>query len=56
MNLKIFIDIPPWEWPEDVDKIFLETLRDDQADGPHSIWLKNSSVAQKMRLDNQIRH
>ena len=32
MDLKIFIDIPPWEWPEDADKIFLETLRDDQAD------------------------
>ena len=32
MDLKIFKDIPPWEWPEDADKIFLEALRDDQAD------------------------
>jgi hypothetical protein len=55
MNLKIIIDIPPWEWSEDADKIFLEALRDDQADRPRSIWLKNSSVAPKMRLDFQIR-
>ena len=55
MNLKIFKDIPLWEWPEDADKRFLETLRDDKADGPRSIWLKNSSVAPKMRLDFQIR-
>ena len=32
MALKIFEDIPPWEWPEDAAKIFLEVLRDDQAD------------------------
>ena len=32
MNLKSFIDTPPWEWPEDADRIFLEALRDDQAD------------------------
>jgi hypothetical protein len=31
MALKIFEDIPPWEWPEDAAKIFLEVLRDDQA-------------------------
>ena len=32
MDLKIFADTPPWEWPEDAAKIFLEVLRDDQAD------------------------
>jgi len=32
MDLKNFEDIPPWEWPEDADRIFLEALRDDQAD------------------------
>ena len=32
MGLKIFEDIPPWEWPEDAAKIFLGVLRDDQAD------------------------
>ena len=32
MELKIFEDIPPWEWPEDAAKIFLGVLRDDQAD------------------------
>jgi len=32
MKLKTYIDTPPWEWPEDADKIFLEALRDDQAD------------------------
>jgi hypothetical protein len=32
MGLKIFIDTPPWEWPEDADKMFLGILSDDQAD------------------------
>ena len=32
MDLKTLKDIPPWEWPEDADKMFLEILRDDQAD------------------------
>jgi hypothetical protein len=32
MKLKTFIDTPPWEWPEDVARIFLEALRDDRAD------------------------
>jgi uncharacterized protein (UPF0147 family) len=32
MDLKNFIDTPPWEWPEGVDKILLKALRDDQAD------------------------
>ncbi len=32
MELKTFIDIPPWEWPVDADKKFLEVLRDDQSD------------------------
>jgi hypothetical protein len=32
MKLKTFTDTPPWEWPEDADKIFLEALRNDQAD------------------------
>ncbi len=32
MGLKIFIDTPPWEWPEDADKMFLGNLSDDQAD------------------------
>jgi hypothetical protein len=32
MKLKTYIDTPPWEWPEDADKIFSEALRDDQAD------------------------
>jgi uncharacterized protein (UPF0147 family) len=32
MKLKTFLDTPPWEWPEDADKIFLEVLRNDQSD------------------------
>jgi HEAT repeat protein len=32
MKLKTFIDTPPWEWPEDAEKIFLEVLLDDHAD------------------------
>jgi len=32
MGLKIFIDTPPWEWPEDADKMFLGILSNDQAD------------------------
>jgi len=32
MDLKIFADTPPWEWPEDAHNIFLAVLRDDQAD------------------------
>ena len=32
MDLKIFQKIPPWEWPESTAQIFLDILRDDQAD------------------------
>ena len=32
MALKIFEDIPPWEWPEDAARIFLRVLADDKAD------------------------
>jgi hypothetical protein len=32
MKLKVFVDTPTWEWPEDADKIFLKALRDNQAD------------------------
>jgi len=32
MDLKIFEDTPPWEWPEDTAKTLLGVLRDDQAD------------------------
>jgi len=33
MKLKTFKDIPPWEWPQGAGKMFLEILRDDQAEG-----------------------
>jgi len=32
MNLKTLQDTPPWEWSEGAGKIFLEILRNDQAD------------------------
>ena len=32
MKLKAFIDTPPWEWPEDADRIILKALRDNEAD------------------------
>ena len=32
MDLKTLYETPPWEWPEGTAKIFLEILRDDQAD------------------------
>jgi hypothetical protein len=32
MDLKILKDIPPWDWPEDASKMFLEVLRNDGAD------------------------
>jgi len=32
MDLKTLEDIPPWEWPEGTGQIFLEILRDGQAD------------------------
>jgi hypothetical protein len=32
MDLNILKDIPPWDWPEDADKMLLVILRDDQAD------------------------
>ena len=32
MNVRILEEIPPWDWPEDADKMFLEILADDQAD------------------------
>jgi len=31
MDLKILKDLPPWEWPEDAAKTFLDILRDPQA-------------------------
>ena len=32
MDLKILYDIPPWDWPQNAAKVFLEILRNDQAD------------------------
>jgi uncharacterized protein (UPF0147 family) len=32
MNLKRLRDTPPWDWPEDAGKEFLQVLADDQAD------------------------
>lgn len=32
MDLKILKDTPPWDWPEDADKMFLDVLRNDRTD------------------------
>ena len=32
MKLKTFLETPPWDWPEDVDKIILKVLRDNSVD------------------------
>jgi hypothetical protein len=32
MDLKTLKDTPPWDWPEGIGRMFLEILRDDQAD------------------------
>jgi hypothetical protein len=32
MDLKTLDDTPPWEWPEGVDKMLLEILRDERID------------------------
>ncbi len=32
MDLKTLKDTPPWDWPEDAGKMFLEILPDDQVD------------------------
>ena len=31
MDLKSLKDTPPWDWPQDAGKKFLDTLRDDRA-------------------------
>jgi hypothetical protein len=33
MNIRTLKEMPPWEWPENAGKVFLDVLRDDQADG-----------------------
>jgi hypothetical protein len=33
MDIRTFKEMPPWEWPENAGKVFLDVLRDDQADG-----------------------
>lgn len=33
MNIMTLKDIPPWEWPPNTDKMFLDVLHDDRADG-----------------------
>ena len=33
MNIMALKDIPPWEWPPNADKMFLEVLQNDRADG-----------------------
>ena len=33
MNIKILKDIPPWQWPKNAGKMFLDVLHDDQAHG-----------------------
>ena len=37
MDLRILAETPPWEWPEDVDKMLLAVLKDDRADGDDRI-------------------
>ena len=32
MDLKILAETPPWEWPEDVDRVLLAVLTDGRAD------------------------
>lgn len=32
MDMKTLQSIPPWDWPEDAGKTFLDVLRDDRAD------------------------
>ena len=32
MNIKTLKDIPPWQWPENAGKMFLDVLQDDHAD------------------------
>ncbi|MBC8394407.1 MAG: aerolysin family beta-barrel pore-forming toxin [Deltaproteobacteria bacterium] len=32
MDLKIIEETPPWEWPEDTNKFFLDILRNNQAE------------------------
>lgn len=32
MDLRILMDTPPWEWPEEADEIIIGILRDDHAD------------------------
>ena len=32
MDLDVFNVIPPWDWPEDAGEVFLEIMRDRQAD------------------------
>jgi hypothetical protein len=32
MDLKLLKDTPPWEWPKDAGKMFLEILNSDKAD------------------------
>ncbi len=33
MNIKTLKDIPPWQWPKNAGKMFLDVLHDDQAHG-----------------------
>lgn len=33
MNIMALTDIPPWEWPPNADKMILDILHDDSADG-----------------------
>jgi hypothetical protein len=33
MNIKSLQDMPPWEWPMNAGQMFLDVLRDDQAQG-----------------------
>ena len=37
MDLKIFEETPPWEWPEGAGKVFLEILTNEQADASDRI-------------------
>lgn len=32
MDLKVLAEMPPWDWPEDADKMLLEILAEDQVD------------------------
>ena len=56
MDLKTLKDLPPWDWPEDTDKMLLDILLDEQADASDRLLAQGVGRPRQMGAQANPRH